>query len=113
MGAQPTLVAKGFFPDSCTNGIRNGDDFKLCAATDGPIIIMRQIDICITFGELSAKSTFTVAKTLLVSILIVAHFIEKYVIGIYPAERKLTRLDLKMVSILSTRALGKWPLTPQ
>lgn len=88
-GAQPNLVAKRFLTVPWIKKMRNKQELNLCSATNDPVIILRQTSLRKRLGRLQTYVTFNVMETLSVNIIIGKNFIDKYVTGIHPFERKV------------------------
>lgn len=85
--------------------LRSERSLNFYSPTNDQIITLEKFELYLVHGDLRAKTTFMVVKTLSVKNFIGTYFMNKYATSIYPSERKLKPLCSKLIAIVLTEAL--------
>lgn len=100
-GATMNLVAAKFLPPEWREKVRpyNGRDVE--SANKTSLTISGLIPLCVRVGDLKVKVWFAVAQDLCTRVLLGTPFIDRFIKGIFPPERKLVPRDSPPVHILA------------
>lgn len=99
-GAGPNLVDSQLLPLSWSSKVKPVADPGLTAAGKQTITVEGVILLHVQLGDLRVRVWFGVVKNLAVSVLLGTSFIDRFVTGIFPPERKVVPQNSEPVDII-------------
>ena len=100
-GATMNLIHVHFLPKKWHAAIQPYTGSIVQSANKSPLSLLGVIRLCLRLGDLQVKVRFGVVRELVTRILVGAPFIDKFVAGIFPPERRIVPRDSPPVPILA------------
>ena len=104
-GAGPNLVNRNDLPREWMKKIRLIRNVKLTSASRNAMNLVGVLPLFIRMGDLKVRVWFGVVENLAVPVLLGTSYIDRFVQGIFPQERKVVPNDSRPVAILSSFAV--------